>query len=89
MTQDNKQGFDALKGRLDEIVKTVSDENLSLDQALDLYEEAVGIGLSVSRLMEEGLAERAAAEEAAQTAGEGRPGQESNVTISSDLGVAD
>ena len=30
--------------------------SLPLDEALDLYEEAVGIGLSASRIMEEGIA---------------------------------
>ena len=47
--------FEALKARLDEIVEAVGDENLPLDDALDLYEEAVALGMRVSELMEEGI----------------------------------
>ena len=54
MTQDDARSFEDLKTRLDEIVALVSDDSLPLDEALDLYEEAVGIGLSASRIMEEG-----------------------------------
>ena len=38
--------FDDLKARLDEIVSEVSNEDISLDDALALYEEAVNIGLA-------------------------------------------
>ena len=55
MTQDDARSFEDLKTRLDEIVALVSDDSLPLDEALDLYEEAVGIGLSASRIMEEGI----------------------------------
>lgn len=55
MTQDDARSFEDLKTRLDEIVALVSDDSLPLDEALDLYEEAVGIGLSASRIMEEEL----------------------------------
>lgn len=56
MVTDGSQSFGDLKSRLDEIVSLVSDSELPLDQALDLYEEAVGIGLQASRIMEEGIA---------------------------------
>lgn len=56
MTQEDARSFEDLKTRLDEIVALVSDDSLPLDEALDLYEEAVGIGLSASRIMEEGIA---------------------------------
>lgn len=56
MTQDDARSFEDLKTRLDEIVALVSDDSLPLDEALDLYEEAVGIGLSASRIMEERIA---------------------------------
>lgn len=56
MTQEDARSFEDLKTRLDEIVALVSDDSLPLDKALDLYEEAVGIGLSASRIMEEGIA---------------------------------
>lgn len=54
------QTFEDIKARLDEIVEAVSDEELPLDQALGLYEEAVGIGLAASRIMEEGIADNTA-----------------------------
>ena len=39
-------GFESLKDRLEEIVQEVSRDDISLDDALALYEEAVNIGLS-------------------------------------------
>ena len=45
--------YDQVKGRLDEIVQAVSDEGLSLDDALDLYEEAVKLGMRASQLIED------------------------------------
>lgn len=44
--------FEAVKSRLDEIVDTVSDEDLPLEDALALYEEAVALGLRASDLLE-------------------------------------
>lgn len=55
---DSDQSFEDLKSRLDEIVEAVSNEDLPLEEALDLYEEAVGIGLQASRIMEEGITAR-------------------------------
>ncbi len=57
-----KDSFESLKSRLDEIVEAVSDDSLPLDEALTLYEEAVGLGLRASDLLEEGIDERRAAE---------------------------
>ena len=57
------QGFEAVQARLDEIVQAVSDEGIPLDEALDLYEEAVSLGLRASDLLEEGIQ---VADEAAQ-----------------------
>lgn len=65
MSHDDARSFKDIKTRLDEIVSLVSDDSLPLDEALDLYEEAVGIGLQASRIMEEGIAEKEA-EQAAQ-----------------------
>lgn len=65
MSHDDARSFEDIKTRLDEIVSLVSDDLLPLDEALDLYEEAVGIGLQASRIMEEGIAEKEA-EQAAQ-----------------------
>lgn len=60
MSHDDARSFEDIKTRLDEIVSLVSDDSLPLDEALDLYEEAVGIGLQASRIMEEGIAEKEA-----------------------------
>lgn len=49
---------EALKVRLDEIVEQVRDDSLPLDQALDLYEEAVSLGLQVSHLLEQDIANK-------------------------------
>lgn len=47
--------FEAVKARLDEIVAAVSDDSLPLDDALDLYEEAVALGMRASELLESGI----------------------------------
>ena len=47
--------FDSVKSRLDEIVTAVSNDELPLDDALDLYEEAVALGMRASDLLEVGL----------------------------------
>ena len=44
--------FEAIKERLEQIAKAVDDENMPLDDALDLYEEAVKLGLQASSLLE-------------------------------------
>ena len=49
------QDFESVQARLDEIVRTVADEDLPLDAALDLYEEAVSLGMRASDLLEEGI----------------------------------
>ena len=67
MTMQETHSFEDLKSRLDEIVSLVSDDTLPLEEALDLYEEAVGIGLQASRIMEEGIAERQASQEEQET----------------------
>lgn len=61
---DSTQSFVDLKNRLDEIVETVADDTLPLEEVLDLYEEAVGIGLTASRIMEEGISAHDAETEA-------------------------
>lgn len=64
MTHELEDSFSAVKERLDEIVEAVSDENISLDEALGLYEEAVKLGMQVSSKLEEDIAEESVAEEA-------------------------
>jgi|GEM_PF-4879328 len=56
-TGDAAQTYASVKERLDEIVESVADENISLDDALGLYEEAVQLGLKVSNLLEEDISE--------------------------------
>lgn len=85
-TPGQDQDFESVKARLDEIVKAVSDDELPLDDALELYEEAVSLGLRVSDLLEEGVdpaveveeADEAQPEEAAQgdVANDSESGQE-------------
>lgn len=66
--------FEALKTRLDEIVSLVSDDDLPLEEALDLYEEAVGIGLQASQIMEKDIeARRAQEQETSQTQSQSVP----------------
>ena len=54
-TNDHLQDFEAIKARLEEIVEAVSDEDIPLDDALDLYEEAVELGMRVSDVLEDGI----------------------------------
>ena len=53
LNNQSVETYDQVKGRLDEIVQAVSDEGLSLDDALDLYEEAVKLGMRASQLIED------------------------------------
>lgn len=55
MTLNNSESFEDVKARLDEIVEAVSSDDISLDDALKLYEEAVELGLVASSLLEENL----------------------------------
>ena len=57
MALESYGSFEELKSRLDEIVEAVNDKDLPLDQALSLYEEAVGLGLRASDLLEQGIDE--------------------------------
>ena len=52
---DKKLTFEQALTRLDEIVEAVGDENLPLDDALDLFEEAVALGLRATDLLEDGI----------------------------------
>ena len=54
-TPEQPNEFESVKARLEEIAAAVDDENLSLDEALDLYEEAVKLGLQASDLLEVGI----------------------------------
>lgn len=79
MPNEGYQTFEDVKSRLDQIVDAVSDESLPLDEALALYEEAVGLGLRASDLLEENIEAQRAADQtegdAAETAGAAAPAE--------------
>lgn len=52
---DDPESFAAVKSRLEEIVEVVTDESTSLDDALELYEEAVKLSMKASQVLEEQL----------------------------------
>lgn len=47
--------FESIKARLEEIANAVGDDSISLDDALDLYEEAVSLGMRVSDTIEDNI----------------------------------
>lgn len=53
MSDEKPEGFPQIKARLDDIADCVTDESLSLDDVLKLYEEAVALGLEASSLLEQ------------------------------------
>lgn len=55
MADEQGRTFEDVHERLSEIVDEVSDEGISLDDALKLYEEAVKLGLSACDLSEQDL----------------------------------
>ncbi|MBQ9955885.1 MAG: exodeoxyribonuclease VII small subunit [Eggerthellaceae bacterium] len=61
--------FDAVRARLDEIVEAVASDDISLDDALVLYEEAVKLGLSACDLSEADVEDVLAAEQAQEAQG--------------------
>ena len=64
MAHESYESFDQVKARLDEIVDAVGSSEMPLDEALSLYEEAVGLGLRASELLEENIEARDAEDEA-------------------------
>lgn len=69
MAHESYESFDQVKARLDEIVDAVGSSEMPLDEALSLYEEAVGLGLRASELLEENIEARDAEDEAEDGAG--------------------
>lgn len=45
----------SVKNRLQEIAEKVDNEKLSLDESLDLYEEAVALGMEATKTVEENV----------------------------------
>lgn len=60
--------YSDVNDRLKEIAEAVSDETLPLDDALDLFEEAVKLGMEASTMMEEDMAQRDAQAETEELA---------------------
>lgn len=58
MQDEMTQDFQQVKNRLDEIIERIDDDEISLDDALTLYEEAVALGLKVGSLLEENISEQ-------------------------------
>lgn len=85
-----EQTFESVKERLAQIAEEVSDENLPLDDALDLYEEAVSLGLKVTDLLEVGIPddEEEADESDKATAQDGKPDTLSNAASHEDASAS-
>ncbi|MEG0418303.1 MAG: exodeoxyribonuclease VII small subunit [Gordonibacter sp.] len=66
MALESYETFDAVKTRLDEIVDAVGSDELPLDDALSLYEEAVALGLRASNLLETDIEEQRTRDEACE-----------------------
>ena len=81
--------FEAVKNRLAEIADAVDDESLSLDAALDLYEEAVALGLQASDLLETGIVVPEETEEAEAAGGQPSEAQQGTNPSVSETATAD
>ena len=68
MADEQGRTFEAVHERLNQIVDEVAAEDISLDDALKLYEEAVKLGLSACDLSEQDIDDFLAAEETAEAA---------------------
>lgn len=70
--EDNAPTFEGINDRLKQIAENVKDDSLPLDDALDLFEEAVQLGLQASNMLEEGVSADMRAEDpaAAEPGGE-------------------
>lgn len=82
MALESYGSFEELKSRLDEIVEAVNDKDLPLDQALSLYEEAVGLGLRASDLLEQGIDEASVQEALASEAPAGHADDSAQPAVS-------
>ena len=82
MALESYGSFEELKSRLDEIVEAVNDKDLPLDQALSLYEEAVGLGLRASDLLEQGIDEASVQEALASEAPAGLADDSAQLAVS-------
>lgn len=58
MDAQDKPTYESINARLKQILATVDDPEIPLNDALDLFEEAVQLGMQASSLLEEGIAAR-------------------------------
>lgn len=54
ISTDTKE-YSSIEERLKQIEQEVQDENLDLDKSLDLYEEAVNLGMKASKAIEDNV----------------------------------
>ena len=52
MDQQTEQTFTSIRDRLEEIATQVKGDEVPLDAALDLYDEAVKLGMKATELLE-------------------------------------
>ncbi len=52
MDSGTEQTFTEIRDRLEDIAAQVKDDDVSLDAALDLYDEAVKLGMQATELLE-------------------------------------
>lgn len=57
MSENEQYSFESINTRLKEIQAAVEDDDMPLDDALSLFEEAVQLGMQASSLLEEGIAQ--------------------------------
>ncbi len=58
MSEIDSSKYGPVNDRLKQIIEQVSDESIGLDAALDLFEEAVQLGVRASTLLEEDIVSR-------------------------------
>lgn len=75
MADEERRSFEGVHERLSQIVDEVSAEDISLDDALKLYEEAVKLGLSACDLSEQDIEAHLAAADAAGTEAGAEPAE--------------
>jgi exodeoxyribonuclease VII small subunit len=73
MSENDLSKYAPVNDRLKEIIDQVSDESIGLDAALDLFEEAVQLGVRASTLLEEDIVSHDAPAHDADTGNAGEP----------------
>ena len=84
MAEERESGFSAVQERLNQIVDEVAAEDISLDDALKLYEEAVKLGLSACDLSEQDIEAYLAVEEPAAEADAAPAAEEADAAPAAD-----